>query len=204
LLITALFASAGLAEPITFAFQGIGSGTLTATGSMAVEPFVNSPFTFSFTTDTAQIKPNGAAFNPPRTLGGRRHDSSGDLYHPSQLADVSRAVRLHFGSNQDCVDFGYTHGYLGAFVDAGMVVSEPDGGIRAGPPKRRRVHQSTQIGFGSLIELGLSRGQGLPPLDEAEHCLLDAGVATLRWYSGSSWNAIHPGLAFGFVGIPAV
>lgn len=71
-------------------------------------------------------------------------------------------------------------------------------------PKRRRVHQSTQIGFGSLIELGLSRGQGLPPLDEAEHCLLDAGVATLRWYSGSSWNAIHPGLAFGFVGIPAV
>jgi hypothetical protein len=84
---------------------------------------------------------------------------------------------------------------------------------------RHIVHQSNQLRLGVVIARSslssVGQGQGLPPLyrrsasgalpplrsgqvslDEAEHSLRNraASVATLRWH--------HPGMPFGFTGIP--
>jgi hypothetical protein len=55
---------------ITVTFQGIGSGSVTPTGSTKAEAFSNSAFTFSFTTDSTLITKSGAVFNTPFVSGG--------------------------------------------------------------------------------------------------------------------------------------
>jgi virginiamycin B lyase len=57
-------------NPITVTFQGTGSGNVTSTGSTTPVPFTNSPFTFSFTTDTTMISASGSVFNTPFVTGG--------------------------------------------------------------------------------------------------------------------------------------
>jgi len=44
---------------ITLTFQGIGSGSVTPTGDTKPEPFSDSAFTFSFTTDSTLISNRG-------------------------------------------------------------------------------------------------------------------------------------------------
>ena len=55
---------------ITLTFQGIGSGSVTPTGDTKPEPFSDSAFTFSFTTDSTLISQSGAVFNTPFVSGG--------------------------------------------------------------------------------------------------------------------------------------
>jgi len=55
---------------ITVTFQGVGSGSITPTGSSKPESFSNSSFIFSFTTDTTQISRSGAVQNTPFVSGG--------------------------------------------------------------------------------------------------------------------------------------
>jgi hypothetical protein len=61
-----LFSGIGLAGPITFTFEGTGSGS----GTTSPASFFNAPFTFSLTTDTTLISSTPTGFVTPLVAPG--------------------------------------------------------------------------------------------------------------------------------------
>ncbi len=139
---------------ITLTFQGVGSGSVTPTGSTEAESFSDSAFTFSLTTDTTQISQSGNVFNTPFVTGGTVSiaGKSGTFSVPvsAQINSpwVNFVVQLTSSSNAAVVG-GSSTSFAGYNVQSAigpLTLSAPDVNIQP---------RSVATSFGSFILTGV-------------------------------------------------